>query len=191
MNKIQSICIFCGSNFGNDPEYRRAARDLGKFLADRGISMVYGGGKAGLMGEIADAVLRNQGRVIGIIPEFLRKKELAHEGVSELFITDTMHDRKAKMHELADGYIALPGGYGTYEEIFEALSWLQIGMHKKPIGLFNVNGFFDPLIRMLEHTVEKGFAKPENLELLITAGDAETLFRRMERFEPRLVHKWA
>jgi uncharacterized protein (TIGR00730 family) len=121
----------------------------------------------------------------------LRKKELAHEGVSELFITDTMHDRKAKMHELADGYIALPGGYGTYEEIFEALSWLQIGMHKKPIGLFNVNGFFDPLIRMLEHTVEKGFAKPENLELLITAGDAETLFRRMERFEPRLVHKWA
>lgn len=153
--------------------------------------MVYGGGKAGLMGEIADAVLRNQGRVIGIIPEFLRKKELAHEGVSELFITDTMHARKAKMHELADGYIALPGGYGTYEEIFEALSWLQIGMHKKPIGLFNVNGFFDPLIRMLEHTVEKGFAKPENLELLITAGDAETLFRRMERFEPRLVHKWA
>ena len=190
MRKMKSICVFCGSNYGNDMEYRQAARELGKFLANKKISLIYGGGKAGLMGEIADAVLSHKGHVIGIIPKFLKDMELAHENISELFIVDTMHTRKAKMYELADGFIVMPGGYGTYEELFEVLSWLQIGIHNKPIGLLNVNGFFDPLIKMLEHTVDKGFAKPENLKLIISAGNVATLYQLMENFKPNLVNKW-
>lgn len=190
MRKMKSICVFCGSNYGNDMEYRQAARELGKFLANKKISLIYGGGKAGLMGEIADAVLSHKGHVIGIIPKFLKDKELAHENISELFIVDTMHTRKAKMYELADGFIVMPGGYGTYEELFEVLSWLQIGIHNKPIGLLNVNGFFDPLIKMLEHTVDKGFAKPENLKLIISADNVATLYQLMENFKPNFVNKW-
>ncbi|AEH47871.1 MULTISPECIES: TIGR00730 family Rossman fold protein [Parageobacillus] len=187
---MKSICVFCGSNYGNDMEYRQAARELGKFLASKKISLIYGGGKAGLMGEIANAVLSHKGRVIGIIPKFLKDKELAHDNISELFIVDTMHTRKAKMYELADGFIVMPGGYGTYEELFEVLSWLQIGIHNKPIGLLNVNGFFDPLIKMLEHTVDKGFAKPENLKLVISADNVVTLYQLMENFKPKVVNKW-
>ncbi|ARP41303.1 Cytokinin riboside 5'-monophosphate phosphoribohydrolase [Geobacillus thermodenitrificans] len=155
------------------------------FLARRGITLIYGGGKAGLMGEVAEAVLGHQGHVVGIIPQFLKDREVAHDRLSELVVVDTMHTRKAKMNEAADGFIALPGGYGTYEELFEVLSWSRVGLHQKPIGLLNVDGFFDPLLDLLRHTVQQGFAAPQDLELIVSAGDVPTLYERMSMFRHR------
>jgi len=190
MGKVQSVCVFCGSSPGIDPDYRKAARELGQFLVSRGITLVYGGGKVGLMGEMARAALELHGRVIGVMPERLVERELVQEGLTELYVTDTMHARKSKMHQLADGYIALPGGYGTYEEIFETLSWLHIGIHEKPLGLLNVNGYFNPLLQMLAHTVKQGFARPDALSLIVTASDPESLLHRMERFKPERGDRW-
>ncbi|MBB6283554.1 LOG family protein [Geobacillus subterraneus] len=179
---MKAICVFCGSSYGQNGKYKEAARELGAFFARCGITLIYGGGKAGLMGEVAEAVLSHQGRVIGIIPQFLKDREVAHDRLSELLVVDTMHTRKAKMNEAADGFIALPGGYGTYEELFEVLSWSRVGLHQKPIGLLNVDGFFDPLLDLLRHTVENGFAAPEDLDLIVSAADVSTLYERMKTF---------
>jgi hypothetical protein len=179
---LKAICVFCGSSDGNDVRYKEAAKALGTFLAQSGTTLIYGGGKRGLMGEVAEAALHHQGRVIGIIPQFLKDREVAHDRLSELVVVDTMHTRKAKMYEAADGFIALPGGYGTYEELFEVLSWSRVGLHQKPIGLLNVEGFFDPLLHLLRHTVDNGFAAPEDLELIVSAEDVPTLYGQMNTF---------
>ncbi|MFC0296910.1 LOG family protein [Geobacillus jurassicus] len=179
---MKAICVFCGSSYGQRMKYKEAAQELGTFLARSGITLIYGGGTRGLMGEVAEAALGHQGRVVGIIPQFLKDREVAHDRLTELLVVDTMHTRKAKMYEAADGFIAMPGGYGTYEELFEVLSWSRVGLHQKPIGLLNVDGFFDPLLDLLRHTVENGFAAPEDLGLIVSAEDVSTLYERMKMF---------
>ncbi|MBK5491740.1 TIGR00730 family Rossman fold protein [Bacillus sp. TH13] len=187
---MNSICVFCGSNYGESEEYKNTAEKLGEFLSKKNITLIYGGGKVGLMGSVANSALQAGGNVVGIIPEFLRDKEIAHQGLTDLIVVDSMHSRKQKMSELADGFIVLPGGYGTYEEMFEVLSWGQIGIHKKPVGLINVDGFFDPLLKMLQHTVDKGFARPENLNLILSSTNIEELFAQMKDYNHVIVNKW-
>ncbi|WP_242242775.1 TIGR00730 family Rossman fold protein [Bacillus cereus group sp. BfR-BA-01309] len=187
---MNSICVFCGSNFGESEEYKNTAEKLGEFLGEKNTTLIYGGGKVGLMGSVANSALQAGGNVVGIIPEFLRDKEIAHQGLTDLIVVDSMHSRKQKMSELADGFIVLPGGYGTYEEMFEVLSWGQIGIHKKPVGLINVDGFFDPLLKMLQHTVDKGFARPENLNLILSSTNIEELFAQMKDYNHVVVNKW-
>ncbi|EJR42890.1 TIGR00730 family Rossman fold protein [Bacillus cereus group sp. MYBK12-2] len=187
---MNSICVFCGSNFGESEEYKNTAEKLGEFLGEKNTTLIYGGGKVGLMGSVANSALQAGGNVVGIIPEFLRDKEIAHQGLTDLIVVDSMHSRKQKMSELADGFIVLPGGYGTYEEMFEVLSWGQIGIHKKPVGLINVDGFFDPLLKMLQHTVDKGFARPENLNLILSSTNIEELFAQMKDYNHVIVNKW-
>lgn len=187
---IQSVCLFCGSNSGAKPAYTAAAFALGTTLAARDITLVYGGGNIGLMGTTADAVLAGGGRVIGVIPEFLKAREVAHEGLSELHVTRTMHERKALMEDLSGAFITLPGGFGTYDEFFEMLTWAQLSVHNKPIGLLNVDGFFDPLLAMVEHGVKEGFVAPGNLELFVVANDVDSLLLALENHQPRTVNKW-
>jgi uncharacterized protein (TIGR00730 family) len=161
------ICVFCGSSAGNNPLYADAARETGRILAERRIALVYGGGRVGLMGVLADAALNAGGRVIGVIPQSLLAREIQHTGLSELHVTSTMHERKTKMAELADGFIALPGGAGTLEEIFEQWTWAQLGIHHKPCGFLNTNGYFDPLCQMIERMTTEGFLRPEHASMLI------------------------
>lgn len=187
---MNSICVFCGSNYGESEEYKNTAEKLGEFLSKKNTTLIYGGGKVGLMGSVANSALQAGGNVVGIIPEFLRDKEIAHQGLTDLIVVDSMHSRKQKMSEMADGFIVLPGGYGTYEEMFEVLSWGQIGIHKKPIGLLNVDGFFDPLLKMLQHTVDKGFARPENLNLILSSTNVADLFAQMKDYNHIIVNKW-
>ncbi|MCP9758368.1 TIGR00730 family Rossman fold protein [Aquitalea sp. S1-19] len=190
MKSIQSICLFCGSRHGARPEYAEAARAFGSELAKRGITLVYGGGNVGLMGVAADACLAAGGKVIGVIPEFLKSKEVAHLGLTELYITDSMHVRKAKMAELSDAFIALPGGFGTFDELFEILTWAQLAVHDKPVGLLNVAGFFDPLLAMTRHAVDEGFARPENLSLFAAEKHLPELLHALENHQPRHTLKW-
>jgi len=178
----RSICVFTGSRAGARSEYADAARRLGRLLVERGYGLVYGGGNVGLMSEIADAVLEQRGQVIGVIPELLVDKELAHRGLTELRIVKSMHERKAVMAELSDGFMGLPGGIGTMEEFFEVLSWAQLDLHDKPCGLLNVSGYYQHLIRFLDHAVEEGFLKPEHRSMLIIAPEAEKLLDRFEAF---------
>ncbi|MBE5527752.1 Rossman fold protein, TIGR00730 family [Laribacter hongkongensis] len=187
---MKRICVFCGSNFGNKPDYELAAIAMGQELARRGLSLVYGGGKVGLMGAIADATLAAGGEVIGVIPEFLRLKELDHAHLTELHIVGSMHERKAKMAELADGFIAMPGGFGTFEEWFEVLTWSQLGMHSKPIGLLNVSGFYDPLLQFAQHAALTGFVREENLSLFVSANEPPSLLNAMQDWQPVRVSKW-
>lgn len=187
---IQSICLFCGSNSGGNPAYAEAARNLGGELAARDITLVYGGGNIGLMGIAADAALAAGGRVIGVIPGFLRDKEVAHDGLSELHITQTMHERKALMEDLSGGFIALPGGFGTYDELFEMLTWGQLSVHQKPIGLLNVAGFFDPLLAMVQHGVREGFIHEANLALFVVADTLPALLERMNQYRAKPAAKW-
>ncbi|MDH6353801.1 uncharacterized protein (TIGR00730 family) [Dysgonomonas sp. PH5-45] len=160
--EIKRIAVFCGSSSGDMPVYEEKAYELGRFLARNGIGLVYGGGKVGLMGAVANGALSVGGEVIGVIPEFMIPKELAHEGVTELIVTRDMHQRKAKMHELCDGVITLPGGFGTFEELFEVLTWGQLALHSKPIGFLNVDGYYNTLLKFLDETIEKRFVKPES-----------------------------
>jgi len=187
---IQSICLFCGSNKGTRAAYEQAACELGRTLAQRDIALVYGGGNVGLMGVAADAALAAGGRVIGVIPGFLREKELAHQGLSELHVTQTMHERKALMEDLSGGFVALPGGFGTYDELFEMLTWGQLSVHSKPIGLLNVDGFFDPLLAMIRHGVAEGFVAEGNLQLFVVAATIDELLARMNAYRPAPVNKW-
>ncbi len=190
MNNLNSICVFCGSNNGNDNAINTEAYALGEKLANQNITLVYGAAKIGIMGEIAQGVLNNKGKVIGVIPEFLKVKEVIHLGLSELITTITMHERKMKMHDLSEGFITLPGGFGTLEELFEIIIWSQLGLHQKPIGLLNINGFYDDLLLLLNKMVQKGFLKKENYELLLVADTIDMLLEKMKSFKPKHVPKW-
>jgi uncharacterized protein (TIGR00730 family) len=190
MNKLKAIAVFCGSSEGNDPVIITQAGLLGETLAKEKITLVYGAAKIGIMGKVAQASLNNHGKVIGVIPDFLKLKEVVHLGLQELITTKNMHDRKLKMHEISDGFITLPGGFGTFEELFEIITWAQLGLHQKPIGLLNINGFYDDLINMLETMVAKGFLKIENLDLLIIDSTVDSLIKKMKTFEPTAVPKW-
>ncbi|MGB4912982.1 MAG: TIGR00730 family Rossman fold protein [Candidatus Dechloromonas phosphoritropha] len=192
---MKCICVFCGSNAGHDPRYRAEAERLGGLLAGRGIELVYGGGNVGLMGVIADACLAAGGTVIGVIPEALIGKEVAgrvvdHRGLTRLEVVASMHIRKARMAELADGFIALPGGFGTFEEFCEILTWGQLGFHVKPMGLLNINGFYDPLLALFERAVAEGFLRDENRAMALAAGDIESLLAVMAAYRPEPVSKW-
>jgi uncharacterized protein (TIGR00730 family) len=177
---LGALCVFCGSSTGNDPLFAAAARSFGTALARRGTTLVYGGGHVGLMGVVADAVLAANGRVIGVIPEKLAERELAHTTLSELIVLGTMHERKAKMASLADAFVALPGGLGTLDELFEIWTWAQLGFHDKPIGLLNVGEFFSPLLALTEHMARSGFVRPQHLELVLPDDDGERLLGRLE-----------
>jgi len=190
MNKLDKICIFCGSSDGNDLAITDAAIKLGEIFAERNITLVYGAAKIGVMGTIAKSVLDNNGKVIGIIPNFLKKKEVVHLGLTELITTQNMHERKMKMQEESDGFIALPGGMGTLEELFEIITWLQLGLHQKPIGLLNINGFYNDLIKMLETMVRKGFLSMDNYNLLLVDSNPVQLLKKMEEFKIPLRPKW-
>ncbi len=190
MNQLNRICVFCGSSDGNDLAITDVAKNLGKIFAERNITLVYGAAKIGVMGTIAKSVLDNNGRVIGIIPNFLKKKEVVHLGLTELITTQNMHERKMKMQEESDGFIALPGGMGTLEELFEIITWLQLGLHQKPIGLLNTNGFYNDLINMLENMVRKGFLSIENYNLLLVDSHPQQLLKKMEEFKIPLRPKW-
>lgn len=184
------IAIYCGSSRGLDPIYAATAAEMAAYLAKQGIGIVYGGGNVGIMGVIADAALAAGGEVIGVIPESLLAKELGHGGVTELHVTRTMHERKQKMLDLSDAFIALPGGFGTLDELFETLTWLQLGFHGKPVGLLNVAGFFDHLLTFLDHMSTTGFLKPEHRSSLITETDPEALLQAIRAFQPYTCEKW-
>ncbi|WP_025739998.1 LOG family protein [Aquimarina pacifica] len=190
MNALKSICVFCGSSDGNDGTIISEAEKLGKLLAEEEITLVYGGAKIGVMGKVAGSVLSNKGKVIGVIPEFLKLKEVVHDGLSELVVTDSMHQRKMKMQEYSDGFITLPGGFGTLEELFEILTWSQLGLHQKPIGLLNVGGFYDDLLGLLDNMVQKGFLTIENYKLLLVDDTIDGLIRKMKEFRPIPKPKW-
>jgi uncharacterized protein (TIGR00730 family) len=184
------LCVFCGSSAGQDPVYLETARLLGEALARNGIELVYGGASVGLMGAVADAVLANGGHVIGVMPQALVDKEVAHMGLSDLRVVGSMHERKALMAELSDGFIALPGGLGTFEELFEVWTWAQLGYHKKPCALLNVAGFYDKLADFLDDVVERGFVKPIHRAMLIVKDDPASLIDAMRAYDPPKVDKW-
>lgn len=190
MNKLEKICVFCGSSDGNDTLVNESAIHLGEVFAERNIALVYGAAKIGIMGTLAKTILNANGEVIGIIPQFLKKKEVVHLGLTQLVTTTNMHERKLKMQELSDGFIALPGGFGTLEELFEIITWLQLGLHTKPIGLLNVNGFYDDLLQFLETMVRKGFVSMKNYELLLVDTSIENLLQKMEEFKAPMIPKW-
>lgn len=190
MRKLDSICVFCGSNEGNDIEIIEAATKLGKAFAVNNIELVYGAAKIGIMGLVAKSTLEHEGNVIGIIPEFLKLKEVVHLGLTELITTKNMHERKLLMQNRSDAFITMPGGMGTMEELFELLTWLQLGLHSKPIGLLNVNHYYDDLILMLEKMVKKGFLSIDNLGLLIVDDQIDHLLEKMKNFKYPQKPKW-
>ena len=181
---LQSLCVFCGASPGTDPRHLAAARELGAELARRGIGVVTGGGGTGMMGAVADAVLSGGGRVQGVIPYLLVEREVAHAGLSELHKVHTMHERKALMNELSDAFVALPGGLGTLEELFEVLTWAQLGIHDKPIGILDVAGYFEPLRGLIDHAVEGGFIPVSSRPLIFFARDPEELLERLQSSVP-------
>jgi hypothetical protein len=187
---MNRVCVYCGSSTGNNPAHRAAADRLGAMLAARRVGLVYGGGNVGLMGVIADSVLRAGGEVVGVIPSALMEKELGHTGVTKLHVVASMHERKQLMADLSDGFIALPGGIGTLEELFETFTWLQLGFHSKPVGLLNVDRFFDHLLTFLRHAREERFLRAAHLESLLVESDAPALLDRMSRFRPSSLEKW-
>jgi uncharacterized protein (TIGR00730 family) len=187
---MKRIAVYCGSNKGTRAAYAEAADKLGAHLAQRGIELIYGGGCVGLMGILADAALKNGGHVIGVIPEKLVIKEVVHEGLPDLRVVKNMHERKALIAELADGFIALPGGYGTYEEFCEVLAWSQLGYHQKPFGLLDVAGFYRGILEFFDHATREGFIRPQHRELVMVEEDPEKLLHRMETFQPPNEVKW-
>ena len=188
--KFHRICVFCGSNLGINPAYRRATLEVGRLLAHRGIELVYGGGNIGLMGVLADAVLEAGGRVIGVIPRSLMAREVGHSGLTELRIVESMHERKAMMADLSDAFIALPGGYGTFEEFCEVVTWSQLGLHAKPCGVLNVEGYYDPLLELFDRAVSEGFLRIENRELVLQDSNPGNLLQKMEQFVATPADKW-
>jgi len=187
---IRRVCVFCGSNTGSEERYAEAARDLGRLLAREGIGLVYGGGSVGLMGEVADAVLGAGGEAIGVIPHALWAREVGHRGLTDIHIVETMHERKAMMADLADAFIALPGGLGTLEEIFEIWTWAQLGLHAKPLGFLDVNGFYSPLMEFLDRACRERFLRDEHRAIAVVERDAELLLRRFDSWKPPRVQKW-
>lgn len=189
-NILTSVSVFCGSSPGNNDMYYQEAFHLGVFLAENSIKVVYGGAKVGLMGAVADGALSNGGTVVGIIPDFLQNKEIAHDGLTELIVVKSMHQRKSVMDEMSDGAIVLPGGFGTMDEMFELLTWGQLGLHKKPIGILNVDGFYDDLILCLDKMVSKNLLRQTNRGMLLVSREIKSLFSMMEAYEAPLKAKW-
>lgn len=189
-NRLDSMAVFCGSSDGLETVIYEAAYKVGTFFSKKGIEVIYGGSRLGLMGQVAKGILENNGRVTGVIPEFLKTKEVVHTGLTKLVTTRDMHERKMKMHELSDGFIALPGGFGTLEELFEILTWGQLGLHRKPVGILNVNGYYDDLIELMKNMVRKGLLKKENLDLVLIAETIEELYEKMRLYKPIPVQKW-
>ena len=192
---MKSLCVFCGSNAGQNPVYRAEAEKLGRLLAARNIELIYGAGNIGLMGAVADACLEAGGKVTGIIPEALVGKEVAgrpvdHRTLTRMEVVDSMHTRKARMAELSDGFIALPGGFGTFEEFCEILTWGQLGFHVKPMGLLNVNGFYDPLLALFDRAVNDGFLRAQNRAMALISNDIDDLLVQMANYRPEPVSKW-
>ncbi|CAA9196159.1 LOG family protein [Flavobacterium collinsii] len=187
---MKRITVFCGSSFGTDEIYKEQASLLGKTLAKQNLELVYGGANVGLMGAVADGVLSEGGKAIGVLPNFLRSKEIAHLGLTELIVVESMHERKTKMNDLCDGVIALPGGFGTLEELFEMLTWGQLGLHKKPIAILNINGFYDSLIELTKIMVEKGLLKEVNQQMLLVSDNIEDLLTQMKNYVPPTTGKW-
>jgi uncharacterized protein (TIGR00730 family) len=187
---VNDVCVFCGSSPGARPAYRAAAHALGAALARRGIGLVYGGGRVGLMGTVADAVLAHGGRAVGVIPAALVAREAAHEGLTALHVVESMHERKALMARLSQAFVALPGGLGTLEELCEVLTWSQLGLHAKPCAVLDVEGYFDPLLALLDRAVAEGFVRPEHRALLIEERDPERLLDRLARAHAPQVEKW-
>ena len=187
---MKNITIFCGSGAGSHPIYEEAAFALGASLAKNGIGVVYGGAKIGLMGAVAKGALANSGHVIGVIPKFLCKKEVAHEGLQQLLIVESMHERKMKMHDACDGFIALPGGIGTLEELFEILTWAQLGRHQKPIGILNIDNYYDTLLLFMEEMIQKEFVRPVNMKLFIVDKDINSLLAKMHNYQAPPLPRW-
>ena len=187
---MKSICVFCGSNSGTNPIYLETAKRLGEVLAKANLGLVYGGANVGLMGALADAVLAVGGSVIGVIPQSLRGKEIDHKGLTEMHVVNTMHERKALMADLSDGFIALPGGAGTLEEFFEVWTWGQLGYHAKPFGLLNVAGYYDDLVKFMRHTVAEQFIKQDHVDMVMVENDPATLLQRFANYVPVVKPKW-
>ena len=187
---MKSICVFCGSSTGTEALYAEAARRTGEAIVRRDLTLVYGGGRIGLMGEIARSVLENGGRAIGVIPEALLRKELAYDDLTELHVVRTMHERKQMMADLADGFVAMPGGYGTFEEFCEVLTWAQLGIHHKPCALLNVNRYYDGMLALFDHAVTEGFVRPLHRSMVLAATEPDALLNAMERYSPPVVEKW-
>lgn len=187
---MKSVTVFCGSSFGFDEVYKDQANLLGQVLAKKGIRLVYGGAKVGLMGAVADGALSEGGEVIGVLPKFLLEKELAHEGLTELILVDSMHERKLKMNDLCEGVMALPGGFGTMEELFEMLTWAQLGLHEKPVALLNINGYYDSMNVLTKTMVDNGFLKDVNRDMLLVSDNIEDLLHQMVVYKAPEVGKW-
>ena len=187
---IQRLCIYCGSSAGVRPAYAEAARATGRLLAERGIGVVFGGGSVGMMGLVADAALEAGGEVIGVIPHALAAREVDHTGLTALHKVETMHERKALMAELADGFVALPGGIGTLEELMEVWTWMQLGIHRQPVGLLNVAGYFDGLLAFVDHAVAEGFVRPAHRDLLLVADTPAALLDALDGWQPPDVPRW-
>lgn len=187
---MKSIVVFCGSGEGYHEVYKETAYQLGAILAERGYDLVYGGARIGIMGAVADDALQNGGKVTGVLPHFLRTREVAHEHLSEMILVDTMHERKLKMHELSDGIIALPGGWGTMEELFEMMTWAQLGLHRKPIGILNTHCFYEPLLALLHNMTEEGFLKELYREMVLVSEDIFELLEKMENYTAPELPRW-
>jgi uncharacterized protein (TIGR00730 family) len=187
---VQSVCVFCGSNLGRDPPTEEAARSLGRALAEANIRLVFGGGHVGLMGVVSNAALEAGGEAVGIIPRSLVERELAHPGLTDLRVVGSMHERKAMMSDLSEGFITLPGGTGILEEFFEVLTWAQLGEHGKPCGLLNTAGYYDPLLTVFDHMVDKGFLTESNRAIVIVESEPERLLKRFDHYRPPKTAKW-
>ncbi len=188
---MKKICVFAGSNLGTHPKYKLHAQELGEEIAKNGLELVYGGSRFGLMGEVANKALEHGGNVIGVMPTGLFRGELVHTGLSQLIEVKDMHERKATMGDLSDAYIALPGGYGTFEELFEVVSWAQLGIHQKPIGLLNIEGYYVPLLDMIDHAIKSGFVQEAHKQLLVSAEDSRTLIQKLKEYQPSVMkNKW-
>lgn len=187
---MKSICVFCGANFNGDEKLKIAINKLAELMVQQNISLIFGGGKVGVMGLIADAILQRGGKAIGVIPGFLMDKEVGHTGLTEMHVVENMHQRKQLMNELCDGIITLPGGFGTLEELFEVLTWLQLGLHNKPIGILNIGGFYDFLLKQMDVMVDQQFLKPANRKLVLTSADPQQLMEKMLHFHPEPDEVW-
>ena len=187
---MNRICVFCGSKTGTNPLFLETAVELGRVLAQRGLGLVYGGASIGLMGAVADSVMGCGGRVVGVIPEAMATKEVAHEGLSEMHVVSSMHERKSMMARLADGFVALPGGFGSFEELLEMITWAQLGIHRKPVAILNVSGYYDPLIQLFERAIEEGFIKPRNRQLVVVKQEPDELLETLLTHELPVVKRW-
>lgn len=190
MSRLDTVCVFCGSNPGTEPEFLEAASETGTFLAENDIGLVFGGGRVGLMGRVADTAMAVGGKVIGVIPRDLAEKEVAHQNLTELHVVESMHKRKALMAKLSDGFIAMPGGFGTFEEICEVITWTQLGFQQKPCGILNTNGYYENLIALFDNATEKGFIKPEHRRLVLVSDKIDDLIAQLRAFEPSSLEKW-